>query len=210
MRIIDLSDKDVQFDYLTDCVFINHPNTSLQLVYEDGRAMIIPDPNIDYSELDDFTDDEINLWIPFLSVPDINSVQTGLITVEICRISNIQTIYVFDAKVIEKIEEWITDINDAGDQTKSIEYISKPNGTILIDSTRINPSIVRLNIPLNQNLQELHSNNPHLIEIGINGDNFGYWNALPDVHLTVYTTSIVNMRMSNYYLSNHRKTIHLR
>lgn len=207
MKTVDLSNKSVVFDYTTDLKFINHPYTSLQMLYEDGTATIILNHLIE--EDVDIDDDQINLWIPFLSVPEITSLNAGYITSELCNVPNIEIITIININDIARINQWI--LNDSLiNNIKTIQFLGKPSVDIILDGS-INKSIKYLNIPLNQNLMELYTNNSHLVGIGINGDNFGYWNMLPPIHLTVYTTSIINMKHIQVRLRNHtNKTILLR
>lgn len=190
MKIVNISQPDVVFDYTQNTTFINHPYTSLQLIYEDGNCTIRLDPQIE--EEVDIDDYQINLWIPFLSVPEVESITTGYITSQLCEIPNILTVFIVNIKDISRVNDWILSSQPSG-ISKSIQFLGKPTMDIHLDGV-INTDITQLNIPLNQNLMELYTNNPQLVSVGINGDSFGYWNVLPPIHLIIYTTSLINMK----------------
>lgn len=203
MKIVDLSHRDVVFDYTQNITFINHPYTSLQLMYEDGNCTIRLDPQIE--EHVDIDDDQINLWIPFLSVPEVESITTGYITSQLCEIPNILTITIVNIKDISRVHDWILSSQSSG-VAKSIQFLGKPTMDIHLNGI-INSDITQLNIPLNQNLMELYTTNPQLVSVGINGDNFNYWNVIPPIHLIIYTTSLINMKHIMTRLRGHSDKI---
>jgi hypothetical protein len=122
---------------------------------------------------------------------------------------NIENIILKDCTSFEAdLGDKIFDLSWHGTK-KTISYIGPPISFEITIEGKINENILEINIPLNQNLEEILIENPNIQSLGCNGDCFNYWNCIPEniQRLVVFVTQGVNQNIASHYLRDFRGNV---
>lgn len=169
------------------CIIRGLADSNLEFHYSgDGTVELVGVPEYD---------DDIEAWLPMLNREEINTIIGTNITASIFSLPNITTA-IFTK--LTRLNGVIQNSIETGVK-KVVSYIGPPVSVII--NVKFNPDIIQLNLPLNQNIEELVANNPQLISVGISSYKFNYWNLLPDLQrYVVYTSSLLDSRFAAYYI----------
>ena len=174
----------------------NALGSSFTFIYERGTVQLVTDA-------EQIFDHDYDLWLPLMNSNRIDTICGMHITPRMCSLDNIRTIVIQDISMLDSLSDWMFQDSDSSSQgEKTISYIGKPLDNELFIEGKFHDIIAAVNLPLNQDLRELLVVNPTVRSLGINGDNFNYWNTIPDIEqLVVYVTDGVNTRFAMNYLN---------